>query len=76
MRLTVDREAAVFVGLAAGRPAFGPSMLSCVGLTSGPLALGRLCKALSGIFAMLLCTGSECCSALFDAPVKPLCEVA
>ena len=76
MRLTVGREAAALVGLAAGEPAFAPSMLSCVGLTSGPLALGRLCKALSGIFAMLFCTGSECCSVLFDAAVKPLCDMA
>jgi len=76
MRLTVDREAAALVGLAAGKPAFAPSMLSCVALTSGPLALGRLCNALSGTLAMLFCTGSECCSVLFDAAVNPLCDVA
>jgi len=72
MRLTVGREAAAFVGLAAGRPAFDPSMLSCVGLTSGPFALGRSCNALSGTFPMLCATGNECCSVLFDAAVNPL----
>jgi len=76
MRLTVGREAAAFVGLAAGRPAFAPSMLSCVGLTSGPLALGRSCNALSGTFPMFCATGNECCSVLFDAAVSPLCSVA
>lgn len=75
MRLTVGREAAVLVGLAAGKPAFGPSMLSCVGLTSGPLALGRLCKALSGTLAMFWLTGSECRSVLFDAAVNPLWDM-
>ena len=76
MRLAVGREAAALAGLAAGEPAFAPSMLSCVGLTSGPLALGRLCKALSGTFARLFCTGSECCSVLLDAAVNPLWDVA
>ena len=76
MRLTVGRVALALAGLAAGSPALAPRVLSWVGLTSGPFTLGRLCSALSGIFAMFCCTGKECCSVLPDAAVSPLFVVA
>ena len=72
MRLTVGREAAADEGLAVGRSAVGPSLLCCVGLTEGPCALARLCKALSGTFTMFRATGNECCSVLAEAAVSPL----
>lgn len=56
IRLTVGREAIAEDGCAAGRPAFGPSMLARVGDTLGLpiLALDRSCNAVGDILAVLL----------------------
>jgi hypothetical protein len=60
MWLTVGRDATVAEGCAAGRPAFGPSMLARVGATFGLpiLALDRFRKALDGTLARFVATGS------------------
>jgi len=55
--LTVGREATAADGLAAGKPAFGPSMLARVGDTSGLLMLDRFRKLLGEILAAFGPTG-------------------
>ena len=60
MRLTVGREKVAADGCAAGKPAFGPSMLARVGDTFGlpMLALERFRNALGEMFARFLATGN------------------
>ena len=58
--LTVGRDATAADGLAAGKPAFGPSMLARVGFTFGLpiLALDRFRKAPEEMLARFRATGS------------------
>ncbi len=60
IRLTVGREAVAADGCAAGKPAFGPSMLARVGATFGLpiLALERFRKALGETLAAFADTES------------------
>jgi hypothetical protein len=57
IRLIVGREATAADGLAAGSPAFGPSMLARVGETSGLLILERFRRLLGEILAAFGPTG-------------------
>jgi hypothetical protein len=60
IRLTVGRETVAAEGCAAGKPAFGPSMLARVGFTFGLpiLALDRFRKAPEEMLALFPATGS------------------
>jgi hypothetical protein len=62
IRLTVGRETVAAEGCAAGKPAFGPSMLARVGDTFGLpiLALDRFRKAPGEMLALFRATGSPC----------------
>lgn len=68
--LTVGREAIAEDGLAAGRPAFGPSTLPRVGETSGLPMLERFRKALGETRAPFRATGSPRSRVLRDAAVR------
>jgi len=72
IRLTVGRETVAADGCAAGKPAFGPSMLARVGDTFGLpiLALDRFRKALGETLAAFAETESPCSRVLRETAVS------
>jgi hypothetical protein len=72
IRLTVGREAIAADGCAAGKPAFGPSMLARVGATFGLpiLALDRFRKVPGEILAAFDATGSPRTSVFRETAVS------
>jgi hypothetical protein len=71
--LTVGRDATAADGLAAGKPAFGPSMLSRVGETFGRLmlALDKFRKALGEVRAAFAATGNPRSRVFRETAVSP-----
>jgi len=72
IRLSVGREAVAAEGCAAGKPAFGPSTLACVGDTFGLpiLALDRFLRALGEILPALPATAAPRSSVFREATVS------
>jgi hypothetical protein len=71
--LTVGRDATAADGLAAGKPALGPSMFSRVGETFGRLmlALDRFRKALGEVLAAFAATGNPRSRVFRGTAVRP-----
>lgn len=72
IRLTVGREAIAADGCAAGKPAFGPSILVRVGARFGllTLAFDKLRNALGGTLTLFPATGKPRCNVFRETAVS------